>query len=58
MGLYGSEVVSPWGRCFQTGGLVYDRCRRSSILYIGLGGEEPCLGKHIGEKSGFFTDKS
>jgi len=24
VGLYGSEVVSPWGRCFQTGGLAYD----------------------------------
>ena len=22
--MYGSEVVSPWGHCFQTGGLVYD----------------------------------
>ena len=22
--MYGSEVVSLWGRCFQTGGLVYD----------------------------------
>ena len=25
VGLYGSEVVSPWGCCFQTGGLVYDK---------------------------------
>ena len=36
VGLYGSEVVSPQGHCFQTGGLVYD-----SIPLLGLSLQSP-----------------
>jgi len=37
--LYGSEVVSPWGRYFWTGGLVYDTASLfvTLITYFGLG---------------------
>jgi len=30
-GLYGSEVVSPQERCFQTDGLVYDKSRVMNV---------------------------
>jgi len=33
-GLYGSEVVSLQGRCFQTGGLVYDTGIGGGILLM------------------------
>ena len=33
--MYGSEVVSPQGHCFQTGGLVYDT-NKAFIVTDGL----------------------
>ena len=31
-GLYGSEVVSPWGCCFWTGGLAYDTLAHTKVV--------------------------
>ena len=33
MGLYDLEVVPPWGRYFQTGGLAYDIAKRNYKIY-------------------------
>ena len=46
-GLYGSEVVSPRGHCFRTGGLVYDTAPLLVVLvtYFGMG-----LGDLVGRK--------
>ena len=50
--MYGSEVVSPQRRCFQTGGLVYDNTTTKVLLFMANYGRELRMGGHKKERKG------